>query len=51
LQDVVKFAEREVGNLNPPPDRRRATLEGDLELVDGAGLVNRLAFLLQVKIL
>src|SRR5208283_607605 len=35
-------------HLNPPPYRWMALLEGDLELIDGTRLVNRLAFLHQV---
>ena len=48
LKDFVKFAQRAIRHLNPPPYRWMALLEGDLELIDGTGLGNRLALLVQV---
>jgi len=48
LKDFVKFAQRAIRHLNPPPYRWMALLEGDLELIDGTRLVNRLAFLHKV---
>ena len=51
LKDFVKFAQRAIRHLNPPPYRWVALLERDLELIDGTRLVNRLAFLLQVLLL
>ena len=48
LKDFVKFAQRAIRHLNPPPYRWMALFERDLELIDGTRLVNRLAFLHQV---
>ena len=48
LKDFVKFAQRAIRHLNPPPYRWMALLERDLELIDGTRLVNRLPFLHQV---
>ena len=44
LENVVKFPEREVRHLNPPPDRGVAFFERDLELVDRAGPLGEIPF-------
>ena len=42
LENVVKLPERDVRHLNPPPDRRVASLERQLELVDRAGPLGKM---------
>ena len=44
LENVVKLPEREVRHLHPPPDRRVASLERQLELVDRAGPLGEMPF-------
>ncbi len=48
LKDFVKFTQRAIRHLNPPPYRRVALIQRHLELIDGTSLVNRLAFLHEV---
>src|SRR5271157_4762468 len=44
LDNEVKLPEREVRHLYPPPDRRVASLERQLELVDRAGPLGKMPF-------
>jgi hypothetical protein len=48
LEYILKFTQRAIRHLDPPPYRWMALIEGDLELIDGARLGNRLSFFQQV---
>src|SRR5271157_1373129 len=48
LKDFVKFAQRAIRHLNPPPYRRVTLIQRHLELIDGTSLIDRLAFIHEV---